>query len=113
MMNDLVTKHCEPCEGIGNPLNREQIDTLMPQLESNWRVSDDLTTIHRAYSFDNFHETMAFMNAIAWIAHRENHHPDIELGYNYCRVSFMTHALKGLSHNDFICASKIDQVLQM
>ncbi|MDX2346275.1 MAG: 4a-hydroxytetrahydrobiopterin dehydratase [Legionella sp.] len=113
MMSDLATKHCEPCEGIGEALNRNQIDTLMPQLDNNWQVSDDFKTIHRAFSFNNFHETMAFMNAIAWGAHHDNHHPDVELGYNYCRVKFMTHALGGLSQNDFICASKIDQILAM
>ena len=112
-MNDLVTKHCESCEGIGESLNREQIDALLPQLETSWEVSDDMTTMHRSFSFENFYETMAFMNAIAWIANRENHHPDVELGYNYCRVKLMTHALNGLSHNDFICAAKIDQVLTM
>jgi 4a-hydroxytetrahydrobiopterin dehydratase len=112
-MNDLNTKRCEPCEGIGDPLSREQIDALLPQLEKSWKVSDDMSSIHRAFSFNNFYETMTFMNAIAWIANRENHHPDVELGYNYCRVKLMTHALKGLSHNDFICASKIDQVLTM
>ncbi len=112
-MNDLTTKHCEPCEGIGEPLNREQIDALLPQLENSWTVSDDMTSIHRAFSFNNFYETMAFINAIALIAHRENHHPDVELGYNYCRIKLMTHALNGLSHNDFICASKVDQMLDM
>jgi 4a-hydroxytetrahydrobiopterin dehydratase len=112
-MNDLVTKHCAPCEGIGEALNNQQIDALMPQLDKAWHVSDDLKTIHRAFSFNNFHETMAFMNAIAWGAHQDNHHPDVELGYNYCRVTFMTHALQGLSQNDFICASKIDQMLNM
>lgn len=54
---------------------------------------------------------MAFVNAIAWIANIENHHPDLEVGYNYCRVHFMTHALNGLTHNDFICAAKIDKLL--
>ena len=104
----LHEKRCEPCEGIGEALNHEQINTLRPQLASEWRVSDDNTTIQRNFSFQNFHDTMAFVNAIAWIAHQENHHPDIELGYNYCRVHFTTHALGGLSHNDFICAAKID-----
>ncbi|MCH9756666.1 MAG: 4a-hydroxytetrahydrobiopterin dehydratase [Gammaproteobacteria bacterium] len=112
-MSDLATKHCESCEGIGESLNREQIDALLPQLENTWQVSDDMISIHRAFSFDNFYETMAFMNAIAWIANRENHHPDVEIGYNYCRVKLMTHALNGLSHNDFICAAKIDQILHM
>lgn len=112
-MSDLTTKHCEPCEGIGEALNREQIDLMLPQISAEWEVSSDAITIQRNFSFENFHETMAFVNAIAWSAHRENHHPDIEFGYNYCRVRFMTHALQGLSQNDFICAAKIDQILDL
>jgi len=111
-MSNLNQKHCEPCEGIGEPLNKTQIDALLPQLADAWQVSDDALMIHREFSFENFHETMAFMNAIAWIAHQENHHPDVNLGYNTCHVHFTTHALNGLSQNDFICAAKIDQLLQ-
>jgi len=107
-MSDLSSKHCESCEGIGAALNAEQIKNLMPQLSKKWQVSDDQTTIKSSYSFNDFYETMTFVNAVAWIANTENHHPDLELGYNYCHVSFMTHALKGLTHNDFICAAKID-----
>ena len=110
-MSNLNEKHCEPCEGIGVPLNKTQIDALLPQLADAWQVSEDATMIHREFSFKNFHETMAFMNAIAWIAHQENHHPDVHLGYSTCHVHFTTHALHGLSHNDFICAAKIDQLL--
>lgn len=104
----LSQKHCESCEGIGSALTLEQITQLMPQLNKAWQVSADHQHITRSYSFNNFYETMAFVNAIAWIAHIENHHPDLNVGYNHCQVSFMTHALKGLSHNDFICAAKID-----
>ena len=104
----LSSAHCVACEGIGQALNAAQISQLMPQLNDSWIVGDDHTTIKRQFSFKNFYETMAFVNAIAWIAHIENHHPDLEVGYNYCNVTFMTHALKGLSHNDFICAAKID-----
>ena len=108
MKSDLSSKHCESCEGIGAPLNLEQIKNLMPQLAEGWAVTEDNLKIKNNYSFKNFYETMAFVNAIAWIANVENHHPDLEIGYNYCRVTFMTHALNGLSHNDFICAAKID-----
>jgi 4a-hydroxytetrahydrobiopterin dehydratase len=59
------------------------------------------------------YQTMAFVNASAWISHREDHHPDIEVGYNKCRVSYMTHAIDGLSENDFICAAKIDSLLDL
>ena len=111
MTSDLSTKHCESCEGIGAALTPEQIKQLMPQLDKGWTVESNHTQIKKSFSFKNFYETMAFVNAIAWIANKENHHPDIEMGYNYCHVTFMTHALSGLSHNDFICASKIDKLL--
>lgn len=112
MTSDLKSKHCESCEGIGASLNPEQVKNLMPQLHKNWHSTADNKMIKNAYAFKDFYETMAFVNAIAWIANTENHHPDLEVGYNYCRVTFMTHALNGLTHNDFICAAKIDALLE-
>lgn len=111
MHNDLTTHHCEPCEGIGKALTAEQINNLMPQLDKSWKVLTKTKEIHRTFSFKNFYQTMAFVNAVAWIANKENHHPDLEIGYNYCHVRYSTHALKGLSHNDFICAAKIDKLI--
>lgn len=111
MKSDLSSKHCESCEGIGAPLAPEQIENLRPQLADGWQVAENYQSIRKSFSFKNFYETMAFVNAIAWIAHAENHHPDLEIGYHNCHVQFMTHALKGLSLNDFICASKIDRLL--
>lgn len=110
-MSDLSTKHCESCEGIGQALNPEQIHNLMPQLDSSWETGKDNKTIHRKLKFKNFYETMAFVNAVAFMANRENHHPDLMIGYNYCDITYMTHALNGLTHNDFICASKVDALL--
>lgn len=112
MTSDLSNKHCESCEGIGSALTAEQIKILMPQLNNKWQVSNDHCQIHRDFSFKNFYETMAFVNAIAWMANKENHHPDLKVGYNYCSVTYMTHALKGLTHNDFICAAKVDALLE-
>ncbi|WP_133127046.1 4a-hydroxytetrahydrobiopterin dehydratase [Legionella nagasakiensis] len=112
MNSDLSSKHCEACEGIGAALTPEQIQQLMPQLADAWQVSDDHKEISRAFAFKNFYETMAFVNALAWIANLENHHPDLKVGYNYCHVHFTTHALKGLSLNDFICAAKTDKLLE-
>ena len=109
MKSDLSSRHCESCEGIGTALTLGQISHLMPQLDKGWQVSPEHRELKRSFSFKQFYETMAFVNAIAWIAHRENHHPDLEIGYNYCHVRFSTHALNGLSHNDFISAAKIDQ----
>lgn len=111
MKSDLINRHCESCEGIGAALTAAQAQQLMPQLAEGWQLSQDHKKLRKSFSFKNFHETMAFVNALAWAAHVENHHPDLELGYNYCHVSFMTHALQGLSHNDFICAAKIDGLL--
>lgn len=111
MTTDLHQKHCTACEGIGVSLSVEQIDMLLPQLDAAWKVMDE-KMLARRFSFADFHETMAFVNAIAWIAHQENHHPDLTMGYNYCQVHFTTHALNGLSHNDFICASKIDHLVK-
>ena len=111
MNTELVNKRCESCEGIGHALNAEQIKNLLPQLDKRWTVSDDTKYIQRSFSFSNFYETMGFVNALAFIANTENHHPDIEIGYNYCHIKFTTHALKGLTQNDFICAAKVDSLL--
>lgn len=110
-MSDLSTKKCVSCEGIGSALTAEQVQLLLPQLATGWQVQTHHTRIKKSFSFNNFYETMAFVNAIAWIANQENHHPDLEIGYNYCHVTFITHALNGLSHNDFICAAKIDRLI--
>ncbi|KTC64936.1 Pterin-4a-carbinolamine dehydratase (plasmid) [Legionella adelaidensis] len=112
MKSDLGSKHCEACEGIGEALNPEQIKNLMPQLNKGWTADSHHKEIKRSFSFANFYETMSFVNAIAWMANRENHHPDLEVGYNYCHVRYSTHALKGLTHNDFICAAKVDRLLE-
>lgn len=110
MSTDLSTKRCEACEGIGKALDSAQIKPLMSQLAEGWTVTPDYCQIKQSRSFKNFYETMAFVNAVAWIANQENHHPDLEIGYNYCHITLMTHALKGLSLNDFICAAKFDQL---
>jgi len=104
---DLQSKHCVPCEGGVPKLTQEQIATFLPSLK-NWEVNAEGTSIKKRFSFKGFYKTMAFVNAIAWIANQENHHPDMEVGYNYCVVKYMTHAISGLSENDFICAAKID-----
>lgn len=78
---------------------------------SGWQLVDG--KILKTFRFKNYHETMAFVNATAWISHREDHHPDIDLGYNQATVAYMTHAIKGISENDFICAAKIDALFQL
>jgi 4a-hydroxytetrahydrobiopterin dehydratase len=92
-------------------MTREAAGNLMSQLDDGWNLADDGLEISRDFQFKDFHQTMAFVNAVAWIAHREDHHPDLEVGYGHCRVRFSTHAVGGLSQNDFICAAKVDELL--
>lgn len=105
-MNDLANRRCRPCEG-GSPLSRTEAVRLVAAL-SGWTIADDGRSIERTFSFKNYWRTMAFVNAVAWIAHAEDHHPDLEVGYSRCTVRYSTHAVGGLSENDFICAAKID-----
>jgi 4a-hydroxytetrahydrobiopterin dehydratase len=108
---DLTDKHCKPCEGGVDPLNAEQAGELLTKLHSDWSIAADGKEISRTYRFKNYYQTMAFVNALAWIAHAEDHHPDIEVGYNRCHVRYSTHAIGGLSENDFICAARVDALL--
>ncbi len=101
----LETKHCKPCEGGTPPLSSEKITELLKKLEG-WDLFDRL--IGKVYNFKNYYQTMAFVIAVALMSHREDHHPDMIVSYNKCRVEYSTHAIGGLSENDFICAAKID-----
>ena len=83
-------------------------NVMMKQLDDGWALSDDGKEIFNDFKFKGFYKTIAFVNAIAWIANQEGHHPDLEVGYNHCLVRYTTHELNGLSENDFICAAKID-----
>lgn len=105
---DLTNKNCKPCEGGVPPLTRAQATDLMKQLQG-WALHE--TTIDKTFEFKNYYQTMAFVNAVAWVSHREDHHPDMTVGYNKCRVEYSTHAIGGLSENDFICAAKVDALL--
>jgi len=109
-VTDLTERHCKPCEGGVAPLTPEAATALMKQLDPAWKLSEDGRSISRAWQFRDFYRTMSFVNAVAHVANREDHHPDIEAGYNYCRLRYTTHAIGGLSENDFICAAKIDRL---
>ena len=104
-MSTLASKKCKPCEGGVAPYTEVQAKDLLRQLKG-WIVED--AKLVKVYPFSNYYQTMAFVNAVAWISHREDHHPDMSVGYNKCRVEYSTHAIGGLSENDFICAAKID-----
>lgn len=109
-MSELTKRRCKPCEGGVDPLTPAQSENLLKQLEG-WELENG--AIAKTYSFANYYETMAFVNAAAWISHREDHHPDIGVGYNSCRVAYITHAIRGLSENDFICAAKLDALFKL
>ncbi len=104
-MNDLVTKHCSPQHGPA--LSRPVAENLLNQL-TGWMIDADAKEIRRTFAFKDYYAGIAFVNAVAWIAHREDHHPDLAVGYNKVTVTFSTHSVGGLSENDFICAAKID-----
>ena len=109
-MTELTQRKCKPCEGGVAPLTPVEIATLLKRL-TGWTVANGVLT--KTYEFRNYPETMAFVNAIAWIAQREDHHPDLTVGYKQCRVNYITHAIGGLSENDFICAAKIDALFDL
>lgn len=105
---NLGDKTCKPCEGGIPALDRPEAEKLLSELADGWELSADAMEIAKDFKFKGFYKTIAFVNALAWIANSENHHPDLEVGYNHCLVRYTTHAIDGLSENDFICAAKID-----
>lgn len=108
-MSQFCEKKCVPCEGGIPALDKDQAEKMLGEL-NQWDMNETATEIKKVFQFKNYYETMAFVNAIAWMAHQENHHPDLEVSYNHCRVHYSTHAIGGLSENDFICAAKIDKL---
>ena len=104
-MTALLAMSCKPRAGAA--LDRAEAERLLREIPG-WALNDSASEIARIYAFGNYYETLAFVNAQAWVAHREDHHPDLEVGYNRCRVRFSTHSVHGLSENDFICAAKIN-----
>ena len=107
---DLTNRHCVPCEGGVPTLTRAEAETLLADVPG-WELADDTKSIRRRFEFKGFYKCMSFINAMAWVANTENHHPDFSAGYSFCEVTFTTHAIDGLSENDFICAAKVNALL--
>jgi len=107
-LKQLSEKKCAPCEGGMAPLTLTEAKSLRKQLHGDWKIAKDAKSLRRSLKFKDFYRTMSFVNAIAHVANTEDHHPDLEIGFNYCHVTFTTHSLGGLSENDFICAAKVD-----
>lgn len=108
-MSDLAQQHCAPCAGDTRPLDSAVTSKRLAELSSHWTQAGG-DSIEGTFEFKNYYQTQAFVNAVAWIAHRDDHHPDITFGYKNCRVRLTTHAIGGLSDNDFIVAAKIDRL---
>ncbi len=108
-MIDLASRRCVPCEGGVPPLDREEAERLRAAVP-RWELDQDAKTIRRTFRFKNFREALAFVNAVADIAETEGHHPDITIHYQRVPLTLTTHAIGGLSENDFILAAKIDRL---
>jgi 4a-hydroxytetrahydrobiopterin dehydratase len=109
-MSELAARSCKPCEGGVPPLTPAEAQALLGQLAAGWALAENARAIRREFAFRDFYRTMSFVNALAHIANVEDHHPDLEVGYNYCYVTYTTHAIRGLSENDFVCAAKVDLI---
>ena len=106
----LAAGKCVPCEGGVPALMPAEAASLIRALNGDWKLAPDSKSLKRSLKFKDFYRTMSFVNALAHIANVEDHHPDLEVGYGYCRITYSTHAIGGLSQNDFICAAKIDRI---
>ncbi|TWH16665.1 MULTISPECIES: 4a-hydroxytetrahydrobiopterin dehydratase [Pseudoxanthomonas] len=113
-MPDLIPlsqAHCIPRKGIEHRLTQARLAELLPEVPG-WELAEEGRALVRTFRFRDHHHTMAFVNALAWIAHREDHHPDLGVHYDRCVVRFSTHDVGGLSENDFICAAKASALLE-
>lgn len=111
-MSDLLNKKCIPCEGGILPFDISQIHKYQKKVDG-WDVIKNKKSIYfleKNFEFQNFLDSQNFVNKVGQISEKENHHPDISFGWGYAKISITTHAIEGLSENDFILAAKIDQI---
>lgn len=109
-LSPLATQHCQPRKGAAPALDRAAIDGYLSGLPG-WTLSADGKAIVKDFRFPDFHHTLGFINAIGFMANQEDHHPDLEAGYGHCQVLWSTHDVGGLSLNDFICAARVEALL--
>lgn len=108
---ELALQKCTPCEGGIAKFTCEEIAHKRGQLDQGWTLDDSGQVLCREFKFKGFAKTLYFVNALAFLADQEGHHPDVCFGWGYCTVRFTTHAIGGLSENDFICAAKVDRLI--
>lgn len=106
-MTALSQQHCKASVSLTDD---SQIPVFLKELNTHWQHDKNTQSISREFRFKNYYETMAFVNAAAWVAHQQDHHPDMLVAYNHCTITFTTHSVKGLSLNDFICAARINEI---
>ena len=106
-MTELVQLHCQDTVSL---LDTETIKRYHQTIHPDWQLSEDNRHLSRTFTFDNYYQTVAFINAVVQVAHSQNHHPGICFGYRQCEISYSTHSVDGLSLNDFICSAKIDLI---
>jgi 4a-hydroxytetrahydrobiopterin dehydratase len=109
-MNPLINKHCRHYSDQESVLNLSQIEQLR-QYTPLWQFCATENELYRTFHFDNFASTMKFVNTVANIAHKHDHHPQMIVTYNRCKVGFRTHSVNGITENDFICANAVDEQL--
>lgn len=109
-LTDLARQHCQPRKGKEHALDPAQVQQLLAVLPG-WQLSPDGGAIVKDFRFADFHHTLGFINAIGFMANREDHHPDLAAGYGHCQVAWSTHDVGGLSLNDFICAAWVEALL--
>jgi len=109
-MSELSRKKCVPCEGGVLPLTKPRAEALLKELSEGWMLVDGASMLAKHFHFKDFKETMAFVNSVAALAEEEGHHPDMTVSYADVGIELMTHAIGGLSENDFILAAKIDEI---
>lgn len=107
----LSERACTPRRGPEQRLPTDQLEPLLAELDG-WRLGEDGACLVREFRFADYHHTLAFVNAVAWIAHQQDHHPDLSVHYDRCVVRYSTHDVGGLSLNDFICAAKVDALFR-
>ena len=113
-MTDLIPlarAHCIPRRGSEHKLTQARTRELLPEIPG-WELAEDEHALVKTFRFDDYHRTMAFVNALAFVAHREDHHPDLSVHYDRCVVRYSTHDVGGLSENDFICAAKAESLTE-
>lgn len=109
-MSIFANKQCEAKTAL---LTDNDIKSHLQEISPEWKLAEDNRSISRTFKFKNYYDTMAFVNVVAMVSHQQDHHPEMTITYNTCRIEFSTHSVDGLSLNDFICAAKVDGTLNI